>query len=295
MTVSRKKRNARKRELAEIGSTTPVSKLPKINHRFNSWSPSRLADHDQCPFMAAHKHLLKTCPSCFAGKVMGGFETEAQCDTCGEVIVKGQALERGTEIGAALEQYIKCKRRDIHPEVRHPQVIDLLKEVRNDFKKDKAKVEFKLQFNKDWKVLPGEDWRPDTWLIVKLDVLRMFSAKLVEVIDWKTGGIDKRSGSVRVDPKYPTQLEIYSTAVLSAFPKIEKINSALVFLDCGPRFNPVVQEESGTFGREDLEKHQRALNRRVEPMLWDATFVPKPSPKCGWCPYSKEKMGPCPY
>jgi hypothetical protein len=41
------------------------------------------------------------------------------------------------------------------------------------------------------------------------------------------------------------------------------------------------------------EQIQRDWTRRAVPMFKDRRFAPTPNDKCGWCPFSKAKGGPC--
>jgi hypothetical protein len=274
---------------------------PKVN----SWSPSRLADYDQCPLAFKLKHLIKCCPLCFKGPVKGGYDTPALCTSCGEEIVKGNALVRGSAIGKTLEDYVSGKTAKLtsawgHADgtsdtnkITHPKVVALAKAYRAGFKKAKVAVEKMLNFDRDWNLLP-QGWSPKIWLIIKMDVFQHVTGKSGRVVDWKTGGVDKRTGEVRGDPKYAEQLQIYSVAALSAFPQMEAMTSALCFVDAGEKFDPVIEMASGYITRDGLKKQQKALEKRVLPLFNDKTFAPRGSDKCRFCSFSKTKGGPCP-
>jgi hypothetical protein len=271
---------------------------------------TRLTDYDQCPLMAKLKHLDKLCPLCFKGKVKGGYDTPAICDTCGKEIVKGEALVRGTAMGKSLEEYVngtmgkKAKSLISHYEtaegdakealITHPAVMKLADALRADHKKKKVKVEMQVNLDRNWKILPP-GWSPRIWLIVKLDVYQLLVKNIARVIDWKTGGIDKRSGKPRDDEKYAEQLEIYSVAVLSVFPEVARTSSELCFVDTAHEHDPVVKMASGDIERKDLAKRQKAWEKRVLPIMSDTTFAPRANDKCRWCSFSKGKGGPCRY
>lgn len=262
--------------------------------QFTSWSPSRLADHDQCPLMAKLKHLDKLCPACFDGKIMGGFATPAVCDSCKKVVKKGDALVRGTAIGGNLEGYVNGTKKTLHKEIRHPVIKDLAKDLRAGFKEGLVKVEYNLVLDRNWKVCDPRDWN-NAWLRSKLDVYQQIDMKTVKVIDWKTGSIDKRDGSVRQNPGYVEQLEIYCTVALCLFPAVEVAEAELAFVDCGPAHNPIVKRTDGPITRKKLPVFVKQLTRRALPMLSDKSFSPRASDKCRWCDFSKGKGGPCPY
>ena len=257
--------------------------------RFTSWSPTRLADYEQCPAMARWKHLAKLCPMCFKGKVSGGFDSPAVCDTCGGIVTKSDALERGTRIGKGMEDYLVGKAKAAPLEVASTVSRTIASKVRKAVLAKNAKIEFQIVLNKDWK--PVKQFDRTAWLRAKLDALVFDTKNGAKVIDWKTGGIDKATEAPRVDPKYDDQLSIYSTAVLSAFPTITRASASLVFLDA--KVDPEVARPSGTLARADLPQRQAEWNQRLLPMLNDDVFAPCPTSKCRWCDYSTSKGGPC--
>jgi hypothetical protein len=258
--------------------------------RFTSWSPTRLADYEQCPAMARWKHLKKLCPICFEGKVTGGFDTPAVCDTCHKTIVKAPALERGTVIGKAVEEFLMGRAKALPLEVASDESRTVAAKVRKAVLAKTAKVEFQIVLDKFWK--PVKQFDRNAWLRSKLDVVTFDTKNRARVIDWKTGGVDKSTDAPRLDSKkYDDQLSIYSTAVLTAFPTVASATSALVFLDA--KVDPVVERPSGTLTRADLPQRQVEWNNRVLPMLSDDVFAPCPSNKCRWCDYSTKQGGPC--
>lgn len=259
--------------------------------RFTSWSPSRLADYEQCPLMAKLKHLAKLCPICFKGKISGGFDTPALCDTCGGIVTKGEALERGTRIGKDMEEYLTGRAPVMPIEVASQEARAAAAKVKKAVAAKTARIEFMITLNKDWK--PVKPFDRTAWLRAKLDVLTFDTKNRAKVIDWKTGGIDKATQAPRVDPKYDSQLSIYSTAALTAFPTVVSASSALVFLDA--KQEPVVERPAGTLNRKDLPQRQVEWNNRVLPMMSDDVFAPCPSNKCRWCDFSAKQGGVCPF
>jgi hypothetical protein len=272
-----------------------VSKLNVV--QFKSWSQTRLNDYDQCPLKAKLKHLDKLCPLCFKGKVKGGYDSPALCDTCGEEIVKGAALVRGSEVGKTLEEYVNGTAKKLHPEIKHPTVLALAKELRAGFNKAKVVVEKMWNFDRNWKLLPPK-WSPNVWLIVKTDVFRTVTAKSGRVIDWKTGGVEKKGpyiGKPKENKGYDEQLQIYSTAALCAFPQMESMTSALCFVDADKKYDPVIEKKSGYICRDDLAKNKKMLENRVKGMFMDTTFAPRANGLCNFCEFQKGRGGPCPY
>jgi hypothetical protein len=257
--------------------------------KFTSWSPSRLDDYTSCPFMAKHKHLLKTCPMCFEGKIMG-FENPT-CDTCGKPVPKGPALVRGSEIGKNLELYVTGQTAKLHKEIRHPQVKEIAKTLRAGFKKGVVSIELPIVMDSGWN--PVSKFTKGAWLRTKLDVLEVLGKAIKRVRDWKTGGIDKETGEVKAQAKYDDQLLTYSIVTLCSDSAVQEVSSELVFTDCGPRFSPII--ELGTLKRSGLDKAKKTMEKKILPMFNDSTFAPRPSYRCRYCDFGKGKGGPCRY
>jgi hypothetical protein len=260
--------------------------------KLTSWSPSRLEKYESCPRRAKYDLIDKLCPMCFEGKLHGGFDSPQICDTCGKKVEQAEPLVRGSEIGANLEGFVNGKVPELHPAIRHAGVKKIAIGLRKDFKKRMVMVEHQIVLDKDWR--PTSPFNKSAWLRAKLDVLRL-PDKHAEVIDWKTGGIDRRTGEVKADEKYKDQLGVYAVATLSGFPMVEYTTASLVFVDCGPRFDPCIERPEGTVARKELPKLQAKWTKRVKALLSDDVFAPRASTKCGYCPFQKGKGGPCPF
>lgn len=269
---------------------------------FKSWSASRLDDYTQCPLMAKHKHLLKTCPLCFKGVLKGKFGTDPKCSRCGKTPVKGKPLLRGEIIGGSLERYVNGTDKALIKEVKlpdeveewspHPKAAALAKTLRAAHAKGKVEIEKMHKFDRNWAYLPGDDWDPRAWLFLKMDVFHEVNLKTVKIIDWKTGGVDKRKGTIHANEKYDDQLLTYKVGGLILKPKAEKAESALCFLDAR---QPDPTVDRGPLLRKDLKAAQDKLTRLALPMFEDTTFAPRPNDKCHWCVFRKSVGGPCPY
>jgi hypothetical protein len=258
--------------------------------RFTAWSPSRLDDYETCPLRAKLKHLDKLCPLCHKGRVLGGFDTPAICDTCKKEIVKGPALERGSEIGDRLDKYLSGGATKPGPTIKHPEVLKIVKQARADIKAGKAAIQFNLALTRKWEVWQGPGWAPEVWLRARLDYCRD-EGDTAHVIDWKTGGIDKRTGEVRGSEKYEDQLALYNVVTLCAKPKVKKVSSALCFLDTGPEHSPLVQLKG--LERGQLAAAKQHFEKKTKAMLSDTTFAPRANGMCRFCEFSKGRGGPC--
>ena len=258
--------------------------------KLTSWSASRLLQYEECPRKARYNYIDKLCSSCFSGRTSGGYGSPVKCDNCLKEILPGPALVRGSRIGKSLEDYVKGEG-PIDLEVANQVALDLASKIRALWLEGKAWVEKDIVLDKNWSPVV-EMFHPDAWFRSKLDVLHEHTKTEFHVIDWKTGGIDKRTGKIRADDKYDDQLELYQMGTLITFPKVKKVKAFLCFVDAPG--NPMVERD--VMARRDLKGVQKAWEERVIFMLADEDYEPTPSFKsCQWCPYKKGKGGPCPH
>jgi hypothetical protein len=146
-----------------------------------------------------------------------------------------------------------------------------------------------ISFDRNFKVL-GQGWSPEIWFIAKLDVWVVEQAE-GQVIDWKTGGVDKNTGEIKAAAKYDDQLLSYRVAGLCAFPTVQVVNSSLCFVDA--KDDPIVEDEAGPLKRKDLEKAKKKLVKLSLPIMSDTRFAPTSSYRCTYCDFAKRKGGPC--
>ena len=160
----------------------------------DAWSYSRYADYKRCPFLFAHKHLLKMKdPN------------------------PGTALVRGREIHTLAEQALilpvkgkwKCP-----PELKHFE--DEFRALRTM----NPTVEQQWGFRKDW--TPTGWFGSDTYARVVLDAVVVYDDNTAVVIDHKTG------------KKYATnedQMQLFALATFKKFPDVTEVSTRLWYLD----------------------------------------------------------------
>lgn len=266
-------------------------KLPVIPP-LKTWNPTKLHSHDECPLRTGLRYSLKMCPLCFKGTV--GFDSP--CTVCKKKEKKAPALQRGIEIDTAISDVLdpvtRDDARDITGLVAAPKAREAIVKMIEGTVHTVLLTKHQISLNDKWEPLPKFTKGP--WFWGELDVLlKNLKKKLAKVVDWKTGGLDKKTGAVRAHPKYEEQLEIYGVAVLCTEPQIDKVEAQLVFVDATPPNNPIVT--APTLFRKSLEKLKKKLEGRIKPMMSDTVFAPRPGYYCGWCSYQKSKGGPCPY
>lgn len=182
----------------------------------------------------------------------------------------GPAMERGNVIHKEAEDYTLGNIKKI------PTSLIKFQDEFVELKKSKPMVEQTWAFTKDWIKTVYNDWTHCA-LRIKADATCLEGDDYLHVIDHKTG-------KMYADNK--EQLELTAAAAPILFPKVKKILTHLWYLDSGD----VVTE---VFDAKDAPAMRKAWDKRVEPMLNDTRFAPKPSHECSWCPFSKSKGGPC--
>lgn len=186
---------------------------------------------------------------------------------------RSEALVRGEAIHKLAEQFVKGELKTL------PQELKLVAKAVRDLRKKKAQAELELAVDASWKQTGWFD--ANVWARAKIDALSVVK-DTADVVDHKTGRF--KPG----DAGYAQQLELYGAFVLSHHEDVTHVNARLLFIDHG-------KDVARSFHRDELGQLKKVWLKRVEPMLNDTVFPPRPGQACGWCPYSKSKGGPCEY
>lgn len=251
-------------------SKAKVVKLAKKDKRIKTWSPSAFSTWKGCARRAFYKHV--------EGRREEG----------------GAAMERGNDIHEVVEGYVAGRRNDmlidgetfIKPKGK---VEKLIKNLRKKFKLRLVRTELFLAFDSKWKRLKdGSNANPNKWMGLKIDAVELErDASRLQTFDWKTGKLKKEGDPLAA--QYDEQIHLYNVAALSAGLPGKSAASELVFTDADER----VKRPTFTVLQKDLREQQVVWEAKVEPMLNDRIFAPKPSNACRWCPYSVNNDGPC--
>jgi len=141
-------------------------------------------------------------------------------------------------------------------------------------------VEQEWAFTDKWK--PTGWFAPDTWLRVKTDAAVLHDTHdFLDIIDHKTG---KKYGE-NVD-----QVELFALAGFCMFPGVKEIDTHLWYLDSGDE-----QTDEFVRDKEAIAETKKEWEDRAAPMFNDEDFLPRPTSKCRWCPFQRQKGGPCKY
>lgn len=267
--------------------------------RVVGWSPSRLGKYSECPAKVKYEDILKLCPLCKKGKISGGFDGEpVKCDTCYEPQPTREALERGTRLDAALSNELskanavagsklaEGEENSLDEATRHPEVAALVKKL----KRAKGVTQQEsIVLDSKWNRV--SQFTKGAWGRLKLDVLHL-TGKIAKIYDWKSGNIDKRTGLIRERSEYADSMLAYQIATLSAYPKMQSAEATMVFIDAPPKL-PGPFKSLPVLTRKELPEAQKKWEKKVEKLMSDAIFAPRPGFYCTWCSYANSKGGPC--
>lgn len=182
----------------------------------------------------------------------------------------GPAASRGTEIHAAMENFLLGKITELPPPVRFYD--DFLTQLADAG----AIAELGFAVNREWEVTTPE--AEDVFMIGYIDALLAAPEELV-VYDWKTG---------KVYEEHFDQRELYGIISLILHPQYDTVRVENVYTD-------LQQIEHNTFYREELENAKDKWMERVGKIESDEVFVPNPQFACRWCDFSSVNGGPCPF
>ena len=235
---------------------SPVPTTPPKPTSVNSWSYSRLADYETCPYRIKLK-VIDKIP-----------EPPRDPET--------DPLARGDRIHKALEDAVRDGA-EVPPEVKkHADLVRLLHSMHQD---GMVRIEEPWNFDSSWQ--RTKEWEK-IWLRVKLDVA-VVAKDTVVVIDYKTGK------SFMKDIPHTQQTQLYAGTAALLFPQAKTIITEIWYTDEGGT-------RRIDYKRDVALDFLPRFERRANVMLNDRIFRPRPNVvNCKWCPYSPRGNGACPF
>tara|TARA_Y100000310_G_scaffold71589_1_gene67470 strand:+ start:9235 stop:9981 length:747 start_codon:yes stop_codon:yes gene_type:complete len=189
---------------------------------------------------------------------------------------ENDAAIRGKEVHSQAEQFIKGET-DTIPDAHLKKKTKLLERLQEKRINEPGTVLIEEQwgFNIDWHETGF--FAKDVWCRLLLDVLEFIDDETQAcAIDWKTGG-----GSDIAKFKYADQMMTYAVITLLKYPKLQFIETRLVFTD--KDMPDLVQR----YTREQAMLMLPKLEQRALALTTATTFSPNPSRhNCRFCPYT---------
>lgn len=207
------------------------------------------------------------------------------------------AMMRGNAIHRMAELYITKKRitfpavqeafrrdagtytRDLYDEHLSDwkdKIFPVFEEHFDDLRRVGGQAESQWAFTKGWESTCSWFDR-NAWARLVVDWWEEFDDGTASVIDFKTG---------KLNDGHREQLELYAIGTFTLCPDVEEVTGELWYLDQGE----IVEE---TFKRAALQPLIKRWDKKTKALLTDRVFEPRPGFHCRYCPFSKEKGGPC--
>lgn len=177
----------------------------------------------------------------------------------------GGAAARGTEFHSHLEKFLTGAIDEL------PSELSFYTSLCKVLKEQKAIAEHTIKLDREWKPVAEGHWYKGV-----LDV-KILKGTEAEVLDWKTG---------KIYPGHADQASLYSLAVFSEEPDVQRVRARHIYLDLG-------KEREKVFDRNEMHQLRTAWEQRVERLENAKEFIPNPNYGCRYCPYSKGNGGPC--
>lgn len=130
-------------------------------------------------------------------------------------------------------------------------------------------------FTNQW--IPTGWFARNAWFRSKLDVAVVYDDNSADVVDFKTG---------KESPTHAQQAELYAISIFVRYAQVSHVTARFWYLDFGT-------ESVFRFARADVEGLIKKWEKRVQPMLNDEIFAPRPGTHCKWCFYAKSNNGNC--
>lgn len=179
------------------------------------------------------------------------------------IVKENDAMIYGKEVHKALEDYVRDGVELAKNYQRFKSSVDALINIPGE---KYPEYEMALTHGKE----PCEFDSDNRWVRGIVDLL-IIDGDYAFIVDYKTGS------NKYPDPK---QLKLMALMTFTYFPEVQKIKAGLLFI----MKNSFLTEE---YHRRDMDKLWKVFEvplKRLETSYDYDTWVPNPTPLCGWCP-----------
>lgn len=177
------------------------------------------------------------------------------------------AMARGSRMHLMAEEFVKGVVDRVHPEIQKigPALFML--------KNQGAQAEVIWRLDKDWKPVDSDD---AAWVKAIIDV-HYIQGDVLHITDYKSG---------RMYDDHREQLELYGLIGLCVVPDAKRVETSALYMDTAH------EGMQGSIIRSMMPKMIERWRADADTMMSDEVFEPRPG-NCKWCPYAKNKGGPC--
>ena len=181
---------------------------------------------------------------------------------------RSDAASRGVEIHAEIEAYLRKEVENVpQSAIKHAP---LLTELRGR----ECFPEHKVALSREWQPVQWDE----RWYggIFDLKVLGPKESE-ASVYDWKTG---------KIYDSHDDQKSLYTLAIFAEHPAVLWVRAVHVYVDLG-------KVTAKAYHRDEMHNLRNQWNSRANKLEVEQEWLPNPSFKCRYCPFSKAKGGPC--
>lgn len=184
------------------------------------------------------------------------------------------AAARGTEIHGTIEKFLRGELLAL------PTELNFYTAYLTNLRTKEIYPEHKVALNRNWEPVSWD--ADDRWYKGVLDLKALNGAGQTApteatVIDWKTG---------KIYPEHDDQKSIYSLATFAEHPSVQRVRAMHVYVDLG-------KNREITYDRQQMHQLRSSWDSRILRLEKEEEFIPNPSFKCRYCPFSRASGGPC--
>lgn len=183
-------------------------------------------------------------------------------------------MERGLAVHKSIENYFNRTTEYLHPDI-HANYGQFMMGLREEYKN--IKNEFKWGIT--WEYEPCSYSDPRAMFHGFVDLLVVPESGALLLYEWKTGK--------QYPKEHMAQAHLYSVAMLCHYPDHDSVDAMITYVD-------EMDVRKISYPRSMMFEYKPMLRREAGKIADATVFPPMPSFRCQWCPYSRQRGGPCP-
>lgn len=182
---------------------------------------------------------------------------------------ESHAAARGTMKHKLIEMFLTGELANLPPD------LDYYSQFLTGLKSQQLFIEHKVALNEKWEVV---DWKsPEVWLKAVLDLKIVPEPSSAHLYDWKSG---------KIYDSHEDQRSLYSLTIFAEHNSVQTVRAFHVYVDLG-------KTREAEYRRDQMYELRKRWEDRASKLWVNPQYIPNPGYHCNWCPFSKDKGGPC--
>jgi hypothetical protein len=209
---------------------------------------------------------FKQCPQKFKFAYIDRVEVEQEPPS--------PAMERGSKIHDSVENFLLRKSEFLHPDIHknYGQFMSSLREEPGD-----VLPEWKWGITWDFQPCGYSDSNCMIHGFMDAVIIPEDPKANIPLYEWKTG---KRY------PEHPAQANTYATALMIHHPERPGVDAMITYFDQTDYWKIYYPEGM-------MLDYKHKMRVKIDEVIFEKRFPPKPTFKCKWCKFSRYNGGPC--